>query len=124
MKPMEFVREVTTRHEINVLRYGDQGGLLLVAVLSEEVGEVARAVLDHLKNDGSTTKTSVLRECVDAAAVLMALADEITRWPKATAALPQSQDSHGKKRLPLDYPPPPDVTGWPDVTTGDNDEEL
>ena len=82
MKPAEFNKAVIIRHNRNVMRYGDQGGLLLVAVLTEEMGEVSQAMLEHLKNPGDHSSRRVVEECIDAGAVLMALADEITRWPE------------------------------------------
>ncbi len=86
MNGSDFTQAMKEQHAKNYDRYGDQGGFLLCVVLMEEVGEIARAVLDDLK-DGPNyfTGQDVVRECVDAAAVLMALADEIER--------PEQEDS-------------------------------
>lgn len=78
MRPLVFISAVAARHGDNRTRYGNQGEIVLAVVLTEETGEVARAILGHLKNGPTPeTRTRVVEECVDAAAVLMALADEI-----------------------------------------------
>lgn len=69
---LNFFLQVQTRYMQNKKEWGDQTREVVFEVLSEEIGEIARALLNRFKTnqlkDGSI---DLEKECVDAAAVLL-----------------------------------------------------
>jgi NTP pyrophosphatase (non-canonical NTP hydrolase) len=73
---VDFMDLVRGQHRANIKKNGKQDVLLLMTVLIKEVGEVGRAVLEDRLNRSHITRRNILYECVDAAAVLLAIAEE------------------------------------------------
>jgi len=68
----DFVTRTLERHHKNLEKWGEQGLGLLFIVLSEEVGEIARALL---QNKGENVDLE--REIIDASAVLLAMFERL-----------------------------------------------
>ena len=86
----QFYDLLTSRRAANVSRWGEQSALVLQAVLMEEVGEVARALLegkaDHLRS-----------EIIDTAAVLLELFEKAEHYcSQVIKAIPHKGENDGK----------------------------
>ncbi len=78
-----FYIDIVKRYEENREKWGNQSREVVFAVLVEEIGEVARALLNRFsENKEKDGAVDLRKECVDAAAVLWDIydrADELVR---------------------------------------------
>lgn len=69
---LNFFLRVQTRYMQNKKEWGNQTREVVFEVLSEEIGEIARALLNRFKkNQQKDGRVNLEKECVDAAAVLL-----------------------------------------------------
>jgi len=80
-----FQTGLEAQHRRNKEKWGEQDPLILIAVLAEETGEVARAVLELRMREVDAPeiahdKMAAYYECLDAAAVCMEIATTIVDY--------------------------------------------
>ena len=77
LNAQRIAQRMVNQSKHNFAKYGNQNRHMLMTVLMEEVGEVARAILDDEHDDTKDCFEDIESEIIDTGAVLLQLMHEV-----------------------------------------------